>query len=475
MRFPSLPAGAAGVLCILLAWAPLPFASVTPGGRLVLTLGSLLTMGLAVTSSRLIDAIRDFRWGLGSLGLLSIWGLLQSLSLPESWVAAVSPGSYRMSLDTAATLGEAPSSFHLSYSPQRSFDVALWLAALAVAGLAAAVVGGSRRRRRWLLAGLLAGGFFEALYGARRWTHHASEIWGVTVPGNGLRLRGTFVNSDHLAFYLAMTLSACFAWLWWALQKQAHLPTLDRRVATVAPPLLGWLALFACLAFTGSRAGLVAALTATVVQGFLVAWMRRRRRWVPAGIVLAALGLVTVATLGLRAGLGRWLTTSSYELTWNVRREVYAATWRLLKEAPWTGIGLGAFTARFPQVQPPSATGLWTHAHNDWLELLVSVGWPVALLFGVVLAAWVRQLLVCSGRCERSEDRAAILAALGAMTAAAIHSGLDFSVAMPANAFTLVVLGGAAAATLSSAHRETESVIEPIPFQERTTLSARDR
>lgn len=308
MRFPSLSSGAAGLLCILLAWAPLPFASVTPGGRLILVLGSVLALALALSSSRLNAAIRDFRWGLAGLGLLSLYGLLQGLSLPESWVAALSPGSHQMAMATSITLGEAPTSFHISYSPAQSLDVALWLAALAAAGLAAAVVGGSRRRRRWLFAGLLTGGLFEALYGARRWTARAGEIWGVQVPGNASRLRGTFVNSDHLAFYLAMALTACFAWLWWAIQKQSRLPTLDRRVATVAPPVLAWLALFACLAFTGSRAGLVAALAATVVQGFLVALMRRRRRWVPAGMALAGLGLATVAALGLRAGLGRWLT-----------------------------------------------------------------------------------------------------------------------------------------------------------------------
>jgi O-antigen ligase len=283
------------------------------------------------------------------------------------------------------------------------------------------------------------------------------------------------VNSDHLAFYLSLALTACFAWLWWALQKQSRIPSLDRRVATVAPPVLGWLALFACLAFTGSRAGLVAALIATVVQGFLVAFMRRRRRWVPAGIALAGLGLATVAALGLRAGLGRWLTTSSYELTWNVRLEVYAATLKLLQDSPWTGIGLGAFTTRFPQVQPPSAAGLWTHAHNDWLELVVSTGWPIAILFATALIAFVRQLLVSSGLCERSEDRAANLAALGALTAAGIHSGLDFSLAMPANAFTLVVLCGAAGATLSSTRRHHESLQEPATFQSRTTFPASDR
>jgi hypothetical protein len=47
---------------------------------------------------------------------------------------------------------------------------------------------------------------------------------------------------------------------------------------------------------------------------------------------------------------------------------------------------------------------------------------------------------------ERSEDRAAALAALGALAAVAVHSCFDFGLSMPANSATLAIILGAALA-----------------------------
>ncbi len=439
---------AAVLLALVAAWAPLPFASVEPGARLILAIGILTALVLTLLDPPPARSLAPVLPGATALAVVGLWGIVQAAPLPGPVVRALSQPAAEWQ-EVAARLASQTSDdarLHLSLAPDQSLQVGLWLLTLAGLALAAATVGRRRRYRRWLLLTCASAGLFQALYGARRWAARSSEIWGVEVPGSGARLRGTFVNSDHLAFYLALVLAMTTAWLARSLSHQRTIHGLDRKIGSVAPPALTWLTLFCCLAFTGSRAALVAALLATGVQGALISLSQRRRRWLPAGIALGALGLITVSLIGLQAGLGRWLATSSYELTWNIRLEVYAATWDLSQSFPWVGVGLGAFANTFPMVQPAEVPGRWTHTHNDWLELLLSAGWPVAILFASLLSWFTIGLIRRLGESQRSEDRAALVAAIGALTYAALHSWLDFGLAMPANATTLVLLCGCAAA-----------------------------
>ena len=124
---------------------------------------------------------------------------------------------------------------------------------------------------------MLAGALFQVFFGARDWFARASTLWGVDLHVPALRLRGTFVNPNHLAAYLEMALAVAFAWSWWAARRARDEPRLDRRLLLAAPPAMLWLTLFAGLSFTGSRGGLLAAIAAVSAQGVLAA--AGRRRW----------------------------------------------------------------------------------------------------------------------------------------------------------------------------------------------------
>ena len=56
---------------------------------------------------------------------------------------------------------------------------------------------------------------------------------------------------------------------------------------------------------------------------------------------------------------------------------------------PW-GSGFGSFPDVFKVWEPEEALGFTytNHAHNDWLELLMTGGVPAMLLLLVVVAAW---------------------------------------------------------------------------------------
>jgi O-antigen ligase len=70
----------------------------------------------------------------------------------------------------------------------------------------------------------------------------------------------------------------------------------------------------------------------------------------------------------------------------------------MLSGSPWYdwlwGSGLGGFEAVFKQVQSPTLSNWYDHAHNDLLQWCLETGLIGLLLLGVVLAAlWRRRRL----------------------------------------------------------------------------------
>jgi O-antigen ligase len=184
---------------------------------------------------------------------------------------------------------------------------------------------------------------------------------------------------------------------------------------------------------------------------------------VAAGVAVGLAGLAAVAAaVGVRVGFGRLLATSAEELTLGARTRVAAQSVELWRGFPLTGSGLGTFRDAFPRVQAADQwTGAWHRAHDDWLELLVTGGVVGAALLAVGLAGLVLRLLRVLRGGRYAGERAAALAALGALAALAVHEAFDFGLTLPANAFALAVLCGAAAG--ASVHGEAVDVRQRSP------------
>jgi hypothetical protein len=436
---------AAVVLAVLLFCAPLPFGSVTRWGSAAVQAVAFGAFALAASTARTRD-LKTVAAPALALSAIAGLGALQSLSWPRMLAAAFSV-RFAGLRDAAGAAGSSPGGARvpLSLAPDVSAQTALtWTAAAAVL-VASAVAARRRDRRRWLAAAILGAAVIQILYGAGPWISGSTEIWHTPVPGDPTRLRGTFVNPDHLAGYLEIGLAVTFAWGWWGVRRARREPIpIEGRLALVLPPAVVWLLLFMGLAFTGSRGGLVAAVVAVVAQGLLLARAARQRRLAPVGAVAALAGVGVVAAVGIQQGFGRLASTSAYEVTWNSRRQMYAAAWDLWQGFPWLGAGLGAFRDAIPLTQPDDLPGTWWHAHSDWLELLATVGIFGAAVFLAGLVPLVLRLARGWTAERPSEDRAAVLAALGALVSLSIHESIDFGLTMPATAVTLAALLGAA-------------------------------
>lgn len=453
-----LPTAAVAFLAAALAGAPLPFGSVEPWAETLLRLAAAAALALAAAVPNARHRLRRGALPAMALGGLALLGWLQTLPLPAAVAGLLSP-RHRQVWEGAAEVLGADLSVRLSIAPAATRDTALSFLAAGAAFAAAALVAPRRRARQVLLGSLLAGTLFGLGYGLRRWLAASTVVWGVDLASFSSRLRGTFVNPNHFAVQLEIALAVVFAWGWWALRRARREGSPDRGLLLVAPPVVLWLLLFAGLALTGSRAGLLGALVAVVVQAALPAAGRRGWRRAALGLAVGAAGLAAVAAVaGWQVGFGRLLATSPGEVALGARARVAAQSLDLWLAYPLAGSGLGTFRDAFPQVQTADQwTGAWHHAHNDWLELLVTGGVLAAALLAIGLGGLVVRLARVLRGGGRSDERAAALAALGALAAVGVHELFDFGLVVPANGFALAVVCGAAA----GASRSRRQPIEP--------------
>ncbi len=433
---------AALILLLIACLGPLVFGSVLPRERAALQIGAFIALAAVVAGRKTASELGPTTGCALAIAAVGGFGIVQSLPWPRGLTSPLAPRLAEIWSGAAALTGSEAAPLSLSPEVSRASGVH-WLA-IAACLAAASVVGRERRFRRLFAIGMSAVAVFEIVYGSDNRFARRTTIWNVEVGGDPSRLRGTFVNPDHLAFFLTIACAGGFAWLWWSLRQVLRRGVPARRLFYALWPGLLFLMLFVGLAFTGSRAGLAAMVSALAAQALMLAF--HYRRW-QTGVFSAgalALGMAGIALFGLRQGLGRLMATSAYEVTWSSRVAVYRASLELWTMFPFTGTGLGTFRQAFPLVQPADPELTWLHAHSDVIELLVTTGVVGPVLVAVGLVALYRRLWTVFQQGRRSEDRAAGLCALGAVTGALLHSTVDFGLTIPANAFSLAIVCGLA-------------------------------
>ena len=247
---------------------------------------------------------------------------------------------------------------------------------------------------------LVIGGVFQAAYGALMTLSGLEYGFFVDkIAGIGLAT-GTYVNRNHLAGYLEMSLAAGVGLMLSQLSRTAATSWRDsvRRLlrtllGSKARVRLALVVMVIGLVLTRSRMGNVAFLTSlTVVGGFyLIAGRKLSGRMIA---FFASLLIVDVVVVGNFFGIERVaerLQQTSAET--EDRDNVASDTLVMVQDFPLTGTGAGSFYAVYPMYTSGVKTpGLTDHAHNDYLQFASAFG----LLMSVALGAAVLASLWCT-------------------------------------------------------------------------------
>lgn len=250
---------------------------------------------------------------------------------------------------------------------------------------------------------------------------------------------GFFPNRNHSATYLSMGAICGLGCVLQALR--------DKRFAVLAISLAATaLCLWAIAAWSISRAGVVLVAIGCLLWVSMLGrrYLGRHGLWAIALIAITAVGLFLTAETGVRERLSLTVEKAGAVIgvdplaesisekaplnagdSLDFRIPVFRDTLGLIREFPWTGIGVGQFFYIFPQYRNETIVANDSdcyHPESDWLWMAAETGIPatLALLTLVVLAGWksIRDI-------RRGRDRALRTACLVAAMLVPIHGIFD--------------------------------------------------
>ena len=267
--------------------------------------------------------------------------------------------------------------------------------------------------------------------------------------GDGERIGGFFINSNHLASFLAMmTLLA------------AGMATFGRS-GPVRRLCIAFAGLSAAVgvALTVSRGAMVGLAAGVVVLAILGVIMLYRTQRHLVGKVLAGVGVLAVlgglVLYGVFAEQLRSRLGGSGFAEGDPRPFIWRAALAQHAESPWIGTGARMFTEgciTYRTADTPSWTKDALFVHNDWLQLLTEYGW-VGLALGLLFVmshfvhAWKFLDWHATERFPRSATLMSsklgiVLGAVAALVAVLVHALFEFHFHVPATAITAALLFG---------------------------------
>lgn len=441
-------------LLLTVFWAPLPFGSNRPwaASLLFLLLSSILVSWLGLFLCGAVSISQRVwqrgRWPLLVLASIPLWIFMQTLPLPPEWVALLSPRAAELhigsdwlplSLDVAAT------KFYLLGS----------LACFCAFALVVFLIN-TAFRARMLLWVLVASGVFQATYGALMVL--SGLEWGFFVEKyvNVGQATGTFVNRNHLAGYLVISLAAGSGLL--LSEFSSHSAASVREIVrqtlrTLLSPKVVLRVMLAimviALVLTKSRMGNTAFFSALAVAG-LAALVCGRRFSPKLVLLLLSLFVVDVIIVGQWFGLKQLVERlETTENASRIRFDVSTSSSSIVEDFPLTGSGGGSYYGIFPYYQELSTAGNYRHAHNDYVELMSDLGIPVSVLsFGALFLLVLRRALRIQAQDHSRLQRGVGFAIIMVLTWVVMHSWVDFNLQILANGVTLSAVLGLAFARI---------------------------
>ncbi len=450
---------------LLMAWAPLPFGSVQPVWKNILSATSLLMFaGFIIAKGPTLrwppHGNRALSWSLALFVLACLWIALQAAPfMPVSWHHP----AWQL---TAEALGE-PLTGTISLDPAASIEDLLSL--LGLAGIFGIIVIEARdpKKARMLLAAAALIAFAYAVYGLVVYLTGNETVAWADKRYEMASLSASFVNRNTYGVYSGLGIVFATALL---LSFIAPIITGRQRRADKAREALSymtgaggfWLLAIivgsSALILSGSRAASTAsALGILSLVGFYLAARRAS-----AITIVGSFSAIAAAAFMLFVLSGDLLFDRFSQVgnSLGARSQIYEVVEIAIQDHFWLGGGYGAFDDVF-RIYAGTAESFGPNieaAHSVLLEVILELGVPAAVFLFASIA-----LLV--GSCgwallTRRRDRMFPVLAVAATVLIFVQGAVDFGVQTPAVAlvFAMALGLGVAQATSSADHKSNNGI-----------------
>jgi len=449
MKFATL------IIYVVIGTVPIIFAAVQPWIWSAYAAAIFLAFVLVLWSNRISAGLPKNKVFLAFVLLFFAITFFQCLPLPPRILSFLSPFRYQL-LEKSWMLTDSPISWQaISYSPLSSLSWWIFLLSLLIFFLVLKKCISSRRNMRAVILIMLIAGTLEAFYGLMQAFIPSAGVLWVDSPAPGCAC-GTFICRNHFAGFLEMlwplVLGYSMSYGDWHRRDHYHksgnkkifktMVSSDRLYRQLFLALLIGIMLLA-LVFSRSRAGIMGAGVGLLTFTLIVYYANKRLSlgfWIIVGAVLSLL-FIYGSQMGFDPIIGRFLTLHEGGIT---RIELWKDGIAIFKQHPF-GIGLGNLNQVMPVYLTSSLSEVrvYSHIHNDYLQILIEAGWPGFLIivgtFFIFLGASLGKVV----RLSPYDDPLRFFVATGALSglvSMAFHSFFDFNLQIPANCVYFVTL-----------------------------------
>jgi len=433
----------------LIFWLPLPLGSNRAWAWSTMEIWTfLLAIAVLVQVSRhrlsiprSLAAARPVLW---LLALFLLWTGIQLIPLPYSVLQFIAPHAAEL-LAASDPAGFASIALDPDLTAKSLLKGIAYLSIM----LLMLTLMDSHRKIRWFACTILAAGLFQAAYGSYMILSGVEYSFFIKKTAHLNSATGTFLNRNHLAGYLEMSLAVGIGLMISNLsyaQAVGWRNRLHKLVETLISPkaLIRLTLVTICigLILSKSRMGNSAFFSSLLISGILFLLISRHATR-STTIFLSSLIILDILLIGSWVGVGKVVDRlENTNMVVEHRDEVDRDTLTMIAAQPFTGIGAGNFSSVFPNYQQPDFWQHYYHAHNDYLEFMSESG-----LVGMLpLALAVLYCLFLSVKTMRQRRSPLMLgmafAAFMGMLSILIHSTVDFNLQIPSNAVMFLLLMG---------------------------------
>ncbi len=434
----------------LIAWLPLPLASHRPWAWSLMQVAVLLLaiywcllwwrnrVSITETSKRAWPALLF-------LGAWLLYLTIYLVPMPYVLVTALSP----MAAQIHAEMYITGKPYWASLSLDRHASWVFFLKSLSYAVLffLALQLIRDKQRIRLLALVLVYSALFQAVYGSLM-TLSGLE-YGFFFEKYAYRgvATGTFVNRNHMANYLVLSLAMgiglmiadlgaekASSWRQWIRGWVQLLLSPKARLRIILAVLVIGLIL------TRSRMGNSAFFISMTLSALAALLLSRQ---LPRSLLILFVSFVVIDTFLLGAYFGvdrvvqRISTTSAAT---EARDEVNRYSFKLWQDYKIMGSGAGSYYVTFPHYRGHDIRGYYDYAHNDYAQIAGETGLlGLGLLGGFLLSSFWAAMRAQSVRGDPLM-KGLSFAVIMSVVALIIHSTVDFSLQIPANAGTFMVI-----------------------------------
>jgi O-antigen ligase len=273
------------------------------------------------------------------------------------------------------------------------------------------------------------------------------EFFGSKI-NHGAAASGTYVNRNHFAGYLEMTLALGIGLLLSGVSDRradSWKRFLRQTIEWVLSPKmilrLSLCVLVIALTTTHSRMGNTAFFASLLVAGVIgIALSRHATR--NTVLLLASLVVIDLLIVGTWFGVEKLARRLEQTTVAEVqqREEPAAHTLAVIRDYPLLGAGPGTFYVAFEAYRPGSVREYYDYAHNDYAQFASESGLIGLGVLGLFVVLCLAAALRAQWQRRDPLMRGISFACIMGVTAILIHSSADFNLQIPANAAYFMVL-----------------------------------